>query len=131
NDRFQVVATWLTPAGQAGGGHAVALTADTGYFWFFANTSVEVVVKVLDGCAVSNTFWVFAGGLTNVQTTIQVTDTATGISQTYSNPQSTPFAPIQDTSAFATCGAGSKAAAAALTAPATGRRRAGGGTAAR
>jgi hypothetical protein len=89
------------------------------------------VVKVLDGCAVSNTFWVFAGGLTNVQTTIQVTDTATGASQTYSNPQSTPFAPIQDTSAFATCAAGGKAAIAALTLPpATGRLRAGSGTAA-
>ncbi len=82
NDRFQVVATWVTPAGQAGGGHAVALTTDTGYFWFFANTNVEVVVKVLDGCALSNTFWVFAGGLTNVQTTIQVTDTATGATKT-------------------------------------------------
>jgi hypothetical protein len=129
NGRFQVVATWLTPAGQAGGGHAVALTTDTGYFWFFANTSVEVVVKVLDGCAVSNAFWVFAGGLTNVETTIQVTDTATGAMKTYGNPQSTAFAPIQDTSAFATCGAGTKAAA-APTAPAAGRPRAGGGTAA-
>jgi phospholipase C len=130
NGRFQAVATWLTPAGLAGGGHAVALTADTGYFWFFANTSVEVVVKVLDGCAVSNAFWVFAGGLTNVETTIQVTDTATGVMKTYMNPQSTPFAPIQDTNAFPTCAAGGKAAAAALAVPAAGRPRGGGGTAA-
>ncbi len=116
------MATWLTPAGQAGGGHAVALTADTGYFWFFANTNVEVVVKVLDGCALSNTFWVFAGGLTNVQTTIQVTDTATGATKTYINPQSTAFSPVQDTNAFATCAAGSKAAASMAT---TGKLRAG------
>jgi hypothetical protein len=113
NNRFQVIATWVTPAGQAGGGHAVRLTDDTGYFWFFSNLNVEVVAKVIDGCAVSNTFWFFAGGLTNVQTTITVTDTVTGLSQTYSNPQSTAFQPIQDTSAFATCKAGAAAPAVA------------------
>ena len=106
NNRFQAVATWVTPDGQAGGGHATALTADTGTFWFFDKANVEVVLKVLDGCALSNTFWVFAGGLTNVQVTIQVTDTFTGLSKTYVNPQGTAFQPIQDTGAFATCAAG-------------------------
>jgi phospholipase C len=117
NNRFQVIATWVTPAGQAGGGHAVRLTDDTGYFWFFSSPNVEVVAKVIDGCAVSNTFWFFAGGLTNVQTTITVTDTVTGLSQTYSNPQSTAFQPIQDTSAFATCKAGAAAPAVASLGP--------------
>ncbi|HVR11849.1 MAG TPA: alkaline phosphatase family protein [Thermoanaerobaculia bacterium] len=110
DNRFQVVAQWSTPDGQAGGGHAVALTADTGYFWFFSGANVEVVVKVLDGCALSNTFWVFAGGLTNVQATIAVTDTVTGDVKTYVNPQGTAFLPIQDTNAFATCAAGKAAA---------------------
>jgi phospholipase C len=113
NNRFQVVAQWATPDGNAGGGHAVALTADTGYFWFFTNTNVEVVVKALDGCALSNTFWIFAGGLTNVATTITVTDTVTGGVKTYTNPQGTAFLPIQDTNAFATCAAGKTAVAAA------------------
>jgi len=31
---------------------------------------------------------------------ITVTDTHTGATQTYENPQSTPFQPIQDTAAF-------------------------------
>jgi phospholipase C len=108
NNRFQVVAQWTTPDGQAGGGHAVALTANTGTFWFFTNTNVEVVLKVLDGCSLSNTFWVFAGGLTNVATTLQVTDTVTGAVKTYTNPQNTAFLPIQDTNAFSTCAAGAK-----------------------
>jgi hypothetical protein len=43
---------------------------------------------------------VFSGGLTNVAYTITVTDTVTGISKTYSNPQGTPSQPIQDTNAF-------------------------------
>jgi phospholipase C len=105
SDRFQVVVSWVTASGQSGGGHAAVLTADTGTFWFFDKANVEVVVKVLDGCALSGTFWVFAGGLTNVQATIQVTDTFTGAVRTYGNPQGTAFQPVQDTNAFATCGA--------------------------
>jgi hypothetical protein len=46
---------------------------------------------------------VFAGGLTDVQVELTVVDTATGAPQTYLNTQGTPFQPIQDTSAFASC----------------------------
>lgn len=48
-------------------------------------------------------YWVFAGGLTDVQTRITVTDTRTGNIKTYLNLQGTAFQPIQDTGAFATC----------------------------
>jgi hypothetical protein len=34
---------------------------------------------------------------------LTVTDTQTGTIETYTNPQGTPFEPIQDTNAFATC----------------------------
>jgi len=84
-------------------GQAKPLTADTGTFWFFSAANLEVVVKVLDGCGAGNHFWVFAGGLTNVHVVLTVTDTANGAVRIYQNPQGTPFAPLQDTSAF-TCG---------------------------
>jgi hypothetical protein len=100
NSRFQVAVTWKTPDGSTGSGHGVALTGDSGYFWFFDAANVELILKVLDGCAVSQHFWVFAGGLTNVMATISVTDTLTGVNKTYTNPLSTPFRPIQDTAAF-------------------------------
>ena len=45
---------------------AVPLTNDTGYFWFFDPANVEMVAKVLPGCALNGEYWVFAGGLTNV-----------------------------------------------------------------
>jgi hypothetical protein len=83
----------------------VALTGDTGYFWFFSASNVEAVVKVLDGCGLNSDFWVFAGGLTNVKVTLKVVDTRTGFVKTYVNPQGKAFQPIQDTSAFATCSA--------------------------
>jgi len=79
------------------------LTGDTGYFWFFNASNVEMVVKVLDTCSFTDRFWVFAGGLTNVRVDITVTDTETGVVRTYRNPLNTPFQPIQDTNAFATC----------------------------
>ena len=100
--RFQVRVTWTTPAGSSGAGQAVALTADTGYFWFFSSNNVEMIIKVVAGCALNNNYWVFAGGLTNVNVVITVTDTLTGAVKTYTNPQGTAFQPIQDTSAF-TC----------------------------
>ena len=60
---------------------------------------------MLDACALEgvNSFGVFAGGLTNVEVDTTVTDTQTNQVKTYMNPLGTPFQPIQDTTAFATC----------------------------
>jgi PKD repeat protein len=102
-NRFQVDVAWTTSQGASGAGQAVPLGGDTGYFWFFSDANVEMVLKVIDGCALNQSFWVFAGGLTNVQVAITVTDTATSTIRQYSNPQGAAFKPIQDTSAFATC----------------------------
>src|SRR5690349_11949445 len=104
NNRFRLNSTF-TLNSQIGSAGAVRLTGDTGYFWFFGSSNVEAVVKVLDGCAVNNRFWVFAGGLTDQQTTLHITATLTGVSKQYTNPVGTKFAPIQDTDAFATCSA--------------------------
>lgn len=103
DDRFEVTATWTTRSGATGAGVPVELTSDTGYFWFFDDSNVEVVVKVLDGCGTNGRFWVFAGGLTNVEVVMRVRDTVSGQVRTYTNPQRTPFQPIQDTAAFTGC----------------------------
>lgn len=100
--RFQVTASWQTGSG-SGTGQAAPLTADTGSFWFFDPGNVELLVKILDGCSVSNGFWVFGGGLTDVGVTLQVTDSHTGVVKTYTNPLGTAFQPIQDTGAFSSC----------------------------
>ena len=99
--RFAVTASFTdAPQGLPVQATAVPLTADTGYFWFFDPANVELVVKVLDGCAVNGNFWVFAGGLTNVNVLLQVTDTRTGATKPYSNALGLAFQPIQDSSAF-------------------------------
>ena len=104
-DRFRVTTRWETDKGATGAGKVPPeeLTPDTSYFWFFRSTNAEMVVKVLDGCTVNGHYWVFAGGLTNVEVELEVCDTQEGRRRVYTNPQGTSFQPIQDTAAFATC----------------------------
>ena len=98
--RFQVAVDWTVPSrGTSGHGTAVPVTPDTGYFWFFTSTNVEVMLKVLDGRGVNGNFWVLYGALSNVQYTITVTDTQTGVSRRYENSSGT-LASVADTSAF-------------------------------
>ena len=101
--RFDITVTFETDTGTSGVGQAQKLTNDTGYFWFFDQANVEVVVKVLDGCAINGNFWVFAGGLTDVEVSMTIRDTQSGAVKTFDNPQKTPFDPVQDTGAFMTC----------------------------
>jgi len=86
-NRFRVEVSFVDPRdGIAGQGRAVKLTADTGIFWFFSPSNLELMVKVLDGGGVNGHFWVFYGALSDVDYTITVTDTATGAQKTYHNP---------------------------------------------
>ncbi len=103
NNRFAVTAAYRTNDGRSGNGTGTELTADSGYFYFFNAANIEVVIKVLNACPVNGAYWVFAAGLTNVEVTLRVVDTQNGTVKTYFNPLGTAFAPVQDTSAFATC----------------------------
>jgi hypothetical protein len=101
-NRFQVSANWTKPDSSTGSATGVSLTDDSGYFWFFNPANIEMVVKVLNGCAITQAYWVFAAGLTNVKVNWSVTDTLTGAVYPQENPQGTPFAPVQATDAFST-----------------------------
>ena len=101
--RFKVEATWRLPSGLADSARPLKLTGDTGYFWFFSPSNVEMVVKVLNGCPLGGHYWVFAGGLTDVNVELKITDTTNGAVRTYVNPPGVQFQPIQDTSAFGSC----------------------------
>jgi hypothetical protein len=113
--RWQIGATFAA-ATSSGAGHAIELASlgvsHGGLFWFFDGTNPEVLLKVLDGCAVNQHFWVFSSATTNVGFTVTVTDTRNGRSKVYTNQIGTAAPPIQDTGAFA-CMAGDAAPAAA------------------
>lgn len=98
--RFRVQVNWSVPSqGTSDVGTAIAMTGDTGAFWFFSSNNVEVVVKVVDGRAFNGKFWVFSGALSDVEYTITVTDTITGNVKIYFNPQG-QLASVADTAAF-------------------------------
>ncbi len=100
NGRFRVRLDWETEDEQTGAGKAMPFTGDTGLFWFFDPANIEIVIKVLDGCAVNGNRWVFAGGLTDVAVEMTVVDTRTGATRTYANRLGRPFRPIKDTTFF-------------------------------
>jgi hypothetical protein len=100
DSRFRVDVTWHDPrSGATGTGATIPQTSDTGGFWFFNPANLELTVKVLDGRAVNGHFWVFYGSLSDVEFTITVTDSLTGIKKTYHNPPYT-LASKADTAAF-------------------------------
>jgi len=103
NNRFRVQALYQTSGASSGQAHAVKLTTDSGYLWFFNDANIEVVVKVLNACGVNNRYWVFAGGLTNVRVVLAVTDTQLQTTRVYMNPLNVAFQPIQDTAGFTSC----------------------------
>jgi CSLREA domain-containing protein len=104
--RFRVTAAWKRSGASGtstGTGKGTRLNGDSGTFWFFDPASVELTVKVLNGCAATGRYWVFLSGLTNVETTVTVTDTKTGRVKSYRNPPNTTFVTKLDTDAFNTC----------------------------
>jgi ELWxxDGT repeat protein len=111
-NRYAVEAAWRDFQGNRGVGHAAPLTADTGTFWFFDPANVEVVLKVLDGRSLNDHVWVFYGALSNVEYTLTVTDTQTGLSHRYLNP-SGQLASVADTKAFGPLGATEESVASA------------------
>jgi hypothetical protein len=103
--RFQVQAQWTDFSGNSGLASVVpgASSNNSGVMWFFGPDNWELLIKVLDGCAVNGHYWALGAAATNVQYTIQVTDTQTGEVKTYTNPLGTVSPAITDTSAFAGC----------------------------
>ena len=114
-DRFRLEVEWRTDAA-AGHGRPLGMSTDTGAFWFFSPSNVEVVAKVLDGTGVNGKHWVFFASLTDVEFDLVVTDTTTGAVKRYHNPQGT-LASRADTEAF---GGGTSVAAAGSTSAALG-----------
>lgn len=106
-ERFAVSARFRTLDDAEGAAHAVRFTGDAAWFWFFDETNVEAVVKVLDACDLEGfrSFWVFAAGLTDVGVELRVEDTVSGEVWRRESPLGQTFQPIFDTGAFMTCDA--------------------------
>jgi ELWxxDGT repeat protein len=102
--RFRAEAHWRDFRGGEGSGKTLAMTEDTGAFWFFREENVEVMLKVLDGRERNQHFWTFYGALSNVEYWLTLTDTETGLTRRYANPPR-HFASVGDTRSFGPKGA--------------------------
>ena len=100
--RFRITANRSGPSAPLPG-QTVKNSGESGYFSFSGPSNLELAVKVLNGCALNDNYWVSHAPISNVEYTITVTDTKTGQVKTYSNPQSPALAPVLDVSAFSTC----------------------------
>lgn len=98
-DRFAVEGEWRNFVGESGSAFTTSVTSDTGILWFFDPNVVEIVVKLVDGSAFNDRFWVYFGSLSNVEFTLTVTDTVTGESKPYFNPLGS-FGSFGDIDAF-------------------------------
>jgi hypothetical protein len=104
--RFRVTIEFETAAGQVGDGRTVDIgRRDSGLFYFFDPDNMEMLVKVLDGCAINGHLWVFFAATTDVGFALTVEDLVAGVSRVYDNPIGVAAPPVLDSSAFATCNA--------------------------
>ncbi len=106
DQRFQVQVTVNTAEGGGlhGPGTDISLASlgvsQGGIFWFFGATNPEMLIKVINACPIGSQIWIFYAALTDVGFSVTVTDTHTGHSRTYTNPDLTTAAPVLDTSAL-------------------------------
>lgn len=102
--RFRIEATWRDFSGKIGRGRVVATGAsDSGLLYFFDSSNWEVLIKVLDGCAINQKFWVFGASTTNVEYRLRITDVQSGKSASYLNPLGQSASAITDTEALPIC----------------------------
>lgn len=95
--RFRVEVAWRNQfSGQTGAGAAQPLSDLTGLFTFTDPRNVEILTKVLD---FGDRILFIYGSLSDLEYTIRVTDTASGVEKTYFNPAGT-FCGAIDPTAF-------------------------------
>ena len=98
--RFRVEATWQV-GGLEGTAHpGPEATPVAGVLWFFAPSNWELLVKVIDGCALNGHYWVFAAATTHAGFTLDVVDTSSGRGFRHQQAEGAPPAPLQATTAL-------------------------------
>ncbi len=99
--RFEVKVGWSTAGGGEGSASAVpGGTNNSGLFYFFDPDNWEMLIKVLDGCAINGHYWVYSAAATDLGLDITVTDTATGARWTYEKGPGPPAPAITESEAF-------------------------------
>ena len=103
HQRYLVGVEWRSGSDSGTATVAPLTTRQSGIFWFFNQTNWEVMVKVLDGCTLNDSWWMFSAATTNVSYRMTVNDLLGGAQRIYFNYPGPPAPAVTDTKAFATC----------------------------
>jgi plastocyanin len=104
--RFEATVQWRPSTSRGDrGAKRVALpeAPNTGLFASSPEEDPQVLLHVLDRCAVNGHFWLDLAALTDLEFTVRVRDTQTGRTRVYFNPAGNTPATVRDVEAFATC----------------------------
>jgi len=104
--RFEAKVQWRPSTSRVDrGSKRVALSEapDTGLFASSPEEEPQILLHVLDRCAVNGFYWIDFAAVTDLEFTVRVRDTQTGQTRIYHNPAGTTPAPVRDAEAFATC----------------------------
>ena len=101
DSRFEVTVGWSTAGGAEGSASMVpGGTNNSGLFYFFDSANWEMLIKVLDGCAINGHHWVYSAAATDLGLDIAVIDTSTGATWTYAKKPGPPAPAITESDAF-------------------------------
>ncbi len=104
--RFAINSSYSSATATPPTGTAQAISLESlgvgrgGLFWFFGRGNPEILVKVLNGCAINSHYWVLFAATTTVGFDLTVTDTHQGTSRTWSNTDGVAAEPVVDLVAF-------------------------------
>jgi plastocyanin len=104
--RFEATVEWNPSAAGAGRESKRAMLPDspnTGLFALSPEDEPQLVLSVLDRCAVNGRYWIYFAAVGDVESMVKVRDTQTGRTRVYFNPGGRAPAPVHDVDAFAAC----------------------------
>ncbi|MCG8455225.1 MAG: hypothetical protein MI919_03020 [Holophagales bacterium] len=101
--RFRLHVDWWIPGGstpRTAVFKEIAGSENSALFWFFDEGNLELLTKVLDGCALNGHHWIYSAGTTDLEYTLYVVDTFTNASASYRNEPGRAAPAINDTTAL-------------------------------
>ncbi len=86
DNRFKIETEWRDQrTGNHDYGTAIEASNKSGFVWFFNQSNIELIVKMLDGRSLTGAYWLFYGALSDVEYWIIATDTDNGDVVLYRN----------------------------------------------
>ncbi len=83
-------------------GHSTSISDQAGFFYFTNPANMEILVKMIDACTVTNSYWLFISGLTDRGIKVTVEDIGTGADKTFESSLGSNFLLVKDFNTF-TC----------------------------